>query len=231
MLIDPSPLSPDALYKLLTGAVVPRPIAWVTSMSAQGVLNLAPFSAFTFVSNKPPMLGINVGRKAGVMKDTGNNIQASGEYVVHIPDDTMIDAVHRSSIEFPPDVSEVDVLGLATVASTRVRVPRLAIAPIAMECRLHGATAYGSTGSLFIVGEVLAFHVRDGLAAEGKIDTTLLRPVCRIGGPNYASLGEITRLSPVAQSGKTVLADAPAGGPADSGKIASCNSNTSGSST
>ncbi len=205
MLIDPAPLSPDDLYRLLTGAIVPRPIAWVTTLSADGVVNLAPFSAFTFVSNKPPMIGINVGRKAGVMKDTGNNIDALGEFVVHIPDETLLDAVHRSSIEYPADVSEAAVLGLETIAATRVRVPRLTAAPIAMECRLHSATAYGVTGSKFIVGEVLAFHIRDGLVSEGKIDTDALRPIGRIGGPNYTMLGEIRRLLPVAQSAKTIV--------------------------
>ncbi|MEK7438671.1 MAG: flavin reductase family protein, partial [Pseudomonadota bacterium] len=83
-------LGPEAMYKLLTGIVVPRPIAWVTTLSPDGGVNLAPFSAFTFVSNKPPMLGINIGRKAGIMKDTANNIHATGEFVVNIPDDSMI---------------------------------------------------------------------------------------------------------------------------------------------
>ena len=115
MLIDPDDLDPEATYKLLTGVVVPRPIAWVTTVSPAGLVNLAPFSAFTFVSSKPPMVGINVGRKAGVMKDTGNNILQSREFVVHIPDTALLEAVHRSSVEYPADVSEVDALGLQTV--------------------------------------------------------------------------------------------------------------------
>ena len=83
-------LGADAAYKLLTGVVVPRPIAWVTTISTAGVVNLAPFSAFTFVSNKPPMVGINVGRKAGQLKDTARNIHETGEFVVNIADETMI---------------------------------------------------------------------------------------------------------------------------------------------
>lgn len=201
-----SSLDPEAMYKLLTGIVVPRPIAWVTTLSPGGGVNLAPFSAFTFVSNKPPMLGINIGRKAGVMKDTGNNIHATGEFVVNIPDDSMIEPVHLSAVEYPPDVSEAELLGLDLVPSTTIRTPRLARAPISMECRLHRTIAFGETGSEFTVGEVLAFHIRDGLCVNGKIDTAKLRPVCRIGGPNYAKLGEIVSMQPIAQTAKTVFA-------------------------
>ena len=201
-------LGPEAMYKLLTGIVVPRPIAWVTTLSPSGGVNLAPFSAFTFVSNKPPMVGINVGRKAGVMKDTGNNIHATGEFVVNIPDETMIEPVHLSAIEYPPEVSEAELLGLPVVPGTHIRTPRLADAPISMECRFHRAIAFGDTGSEFMVGEVVAFHIRDGLCVNGKIDTAKLRPICRLGGPNYALLGEIITMKPIAQSAKTVVSPA-----------------------
>ncbi len=201
-----STLDPESMYKLLTGIVVPRPIAWVTTLSPDGGVNLAPFSAFTFVSNKPPMLGINIGRKAGIMKDTANNIHATGEFVVNIPDDSMIEPVHMSAVEHPPEVSEAELLGLAVAPSTTMRTPRLAQAPISMECRLHRAIAFGDTGSEFFVGEVLDFHIRDDLYVNGKIDTAKLRPICRIGGPNYAKLGEIVSMQPIAQTAKTVLA-------------------------
>ena len=200
-----STLGPEAMYKLLTGIVVPRPIAWVSTLSPGGGVNLAPFSAFTFVSNKPPMLGINVGRKAGVMKDTGNNIHATGEFVVNIPDDSMIEPVHLSAVEHPPEISEAELLGLAVAPGTHIRTPRLAQAPISMECRLHRAIAFGDTGSEFMVGEIVAFHIRDGLYVNGKIDTAKLRPICRLGGPNYAKLGEIVSMLPIAQTAKSVV--------------------------
>lgn len=200
-----SSLGPEAAYKLLVGTVVPRPIAWITTLNAQGGVNLAPFSAFTYVSVKPPMLGINCGRKAGVLKDTGTNIHAMREFVVHIADEALVEPLHLSAIEHPPQVSEVAELGLETLPSVELRTPRLAIAPIAMECRFHSSTPYGATGSEFIVGEVLRFHIRDGLCVNGKIDTMTLRPLCRLGGPNYASLGELIRMQPVAQTAKTVI--------------------------
>jgi len=205
MQIEAASLGPEATYKLLTGIVVPRPIAWVTTLSPAGVVNLAPFSAFTFVSNKPPMVGVNVGRKAGRMKDTGNNIHASREFVVNIADESMVEPVHLSSVEHAPEVSEAELLGLELLASRAVHTPRLAMAPISLECRLHRAIAFGETGSEFIVGEIVVFHIRDGLSVNGKIDTAKLRPLCRIGGPNYAGLGEIVSMRPVAQTPKTVL--------------------------
>lgn len=205
MRIDPTGLDPEATYKLLTGLVVPRPIAWVTTRSAAGVVNLAPFSAFTFVSAKPPMLGFNVGRKAGVLKDTGNNIHATREFVVHIAALTQVEAVHRSGIEFPPEVSEPEVIGLALAPSEAIGVPRLADAPIAMECRWHRSIAFGDTGSEFTVGEIVLVHVRDGLVVDGKIDTEKLAPLARLAGPNYASLGETIRMAPIAQTAKTIL--------------------------
>ena len=203
MRIDPAYLDAETAYRLLTGVVVPRPIAWVTSLSGSGVVNLAPFSAFMFVSPKPPMLAISVGRKGGIYKDTAQNILNNEQYVVHIADSSLMNAVHESSTEHPSDVSEVDELGLATLPGERIKVPRLAAAPIAMECRFRQCLEFGETRSRLIIGEVLVFHIRDGLLNNGKIETEALDPIARIAGPRYARLGEITTLKPVFQTSKT----------------------------
>jgi len=203
MRIDPADLDAETAYRLITGAVVPRPIAWVTSLSGSGVVNLAPFSAFMFVSPKPPMLAISVGRKAGIYKDTAQNILNNEEYVIHIADSSLMTAVHESSTEHPPDISEVEQLGLATLPSERVKVPRLAAAPIAMECRFRQCLEFGESRSRLIVGEVLVFHIRDGLLQNGKIETAALDPIARIAGPRYARLGEIVTLKPVFQTSKS----------------------------
>ena len=203
MRIDPAYLDAETAYRLITGVVVPRPIAWVTSLSATGVLNLAPFSACTFVSPKPPMLAISVGRKGGIYKDTAQNILNNEEYVVHIADSSLMTAVHESSTEHPPDVSEVEELRLSTLPGERIKVPRLAAAPVAMECRFRQCLEFGETRSRLIVGEVLVFHIRDGLLNNGKIETEALDPIARIAGPRYAKLGEIVTLKPVFQTSKT----------------------------
>jgi flavin reductase (DIM6/NTAB) family NADH-FMN oxidoreductase RutF len=205
MFLAAGDLSPEATYRLMSGIVVPRPIAWITTLSPSGVVNLAPFSCFTFVSNKPPLLGVNIGRKAGQRKDTGANIHALGEFVVNIGDASQMVAIHESSAEHAPDVSEAELLGLGTLPSSTVRVPRLADAPVSMECRLERVIAFGETGAEFFVGEVTAFHLRDGLMRDGKVDTRALDPVCRIGGPNYATLGEIVTLRGMQQTPKSVM--------------------------
>ncbi|MES2975411.1 MAG: flavin reductase family protein [Pseudomonadota bacterium] len=208
MQLNASEIGADAIYKLLSGIVVPRPIAWITTLSGSGLVNLAPFSCYTFVCNRPPMLGVTLGRKAGARKDTATNILAGGEYVVNIGDASQLEQIHLSSAEHPADVSEVDLLGLKTAPSSLIRTPRLADAPVSMECRLHQVVPFGELGSEFFVGEVLAFHIRDGLYRDGKIDTKMLDPVCRLGGPNYATLGEIITLRAVPQTPRGAVAAA-----------------------
>jgi flavin reductase (DIM6/NTAB) family NADH-FMN oxidoreductase RutF len=205
MHVDPKSLSADETYKLLTGVVVPRPIAWVTSISAHGGVNLAPFSTFTFVAPKPPMLAFSVGQRDGVYKDTARNILLTEEYVVHIADRPLIGAVHESAVEHPPEVSELELLGLATEPSLHVRPPRVVAAPIAMECRLRQCLEFGETRSRLIVGEVVAFHFRDGLMNAGKIDTRVLDPIGRLAGPNYATLGDVVAMKPIFQTVKTTI--------------------------
>ncbi|WP_053572885.1 flavin reductase family protein [Caballeronia cordobensis] len=200
MRIDPSLLDAESGYRLMSGMVVPRPIAWVTSLSDSGVLNLAPFSAFTFVSLKPPMLAISIGHKAGVYKDTAQNIIRNEEFVIHIADSSLMNAVHESAAEFPPDVSEVVELGLETTASECIGVPRLNLAPIAMECRFRHCFEFGEARTRLIVGEVMMFHLRDGLLENDKIETKALDPIARIAGPRYARLGEIVTLKTVMQT-------------------------------
>jgi flavin reductase (DIM6/NTAB) family NADH-FMN oxidoreductase RutF len=181
-------------YKLMTAVVVPRPIAWVSTMSASGVTNLAPFSYFTSVSNKPPMLGINIGQEHGGRKDTARNILQTKEFVVNIGEFAQVEAMHASADHHPPEISEIDLLGLKTLPSSFISVPRLAQAPVQMECRLDRMIPFGTAGSEFYVGEVLAFHVRDDLIENNKIDSVALDPICRLAGPFYAKLGEVVKM-------------------------------------
>lgn len=182
-------LSAEAAYKLLIGSVVPRPIAWISTRAAQGHGNLAPFSAFTFVSSAPPMIAVSVGRRNGGLKDTAINIAREREFVVNIADMRLIRPLHRSSFAFGEHESEIEQLGLATSPSRKVSALRLTDAPINMECKLHDTLEFGNEPTQLFVGEVLHFHVRDDLCVDGKIDSFALDPVARLGGPHYASLG------------------------------------------
>lgn len=197
MEIDAETLSYEASYKLISGAVVSRPIAWVTSGTTSTKINLAPFSTFTFLSSTPPTVGFNCEIRAGLRKDTSRNIHHDREFVINIADETFLEALHLSSEGHPPDVSETELLGLETIACTKVRTRRLLNAPISMECRLIDVLRFGSSGSEFFVGEILFFHIRDDIYHDGKIDSRRLRPLCRLGGPNYAPLGEVITMPPV----------------------------------
>lgn len=196
MEIDPTPQTMRENYKLMTGLIVPRPIAWVTTLTPEGKVNLAPFSAFTFCSHKPPMVAISIGHREGQLKDTGHNMLRDKEFVVNIADRSLLDALHQSSAHYAPDESETEALGLETQTSSVVAPPRLAAAPASMECRLHTSLPLGEEGNRLMIGEVLRFHIADHLVRDGKVETRELDPIARLGGPKYATLGEILTMPP-----------------------------------
>ena len=191
--LDPRTMTTAEVYKVMTGIVVPRPIAWVTTMSREGGANLAPFSSFTFVSHSPPMLAIGVDAKpdGSGLKDTARNILETREFVVHIADYPLLPPLHASAQEYPSGISEIDALGLQTVPSSHIGTPRLLDAPLAVECRLHRCIELGDGPTRLMIGDVLCFHVRDSLLSAGRIDTALLNPISRLAGPNYATVGQI----------------------------------------
>ncbi len=205
MAIRTADLDREQTYKILSGVIVPRPIAWITTVNENGTLNAAPFSAFTYVSIKPPMVGVNIAKRAGQRKDTALNISRNKEFVVNIADQSLIEALHTSALEFPSDISEIDVLGLTGAPSECIQTPRIAQAPVSMECRFHSATEFGAGGAEFYVGEILAIHVREDLLVNGKIDSAALDPIARLAGPNYAQLGKIITMPILTELAKTVL--------------------------
>lgn len=194
----------EANYKLMSGVVVPRPIAWITTVSPDGLVNLAPFSCYTFLSPQPPLVGINIGRRNGALKDTSRNIHASGAFVVNIAGSSMLDAIHASADEYGPEVSEAELLGLAVAPSETIAVPRLADVPVALECRLHSIQEFGDLRAEFIVGEVTVFHFQDGICVDGRIDTRALDPVCRLAGIHYATIGTMIAKPPVRRTPHSV---------------------------
>jgi flavin reductase (DIM6/NTAB) family NADH-FMN oxidoreductase RutF len=186
MEVDFDVLTPYQRYKLMTGLIVPRPIALVTTVNAEGVVNAAPFSLFNMIGEEPPLLLISLNRStAGALKDTAVNILANGEFVVHIADEAMAQAMHDCSIPLPPDRSELDMVGLTTLPSSAVSPPRIAEAPVAFECRL---TEKMETESRHIfIGRVLRLHARDGLLDMEKHHVRLDEyfPVARFGSDLY----------------------------------------------
>lgn len=194
IVIDPATISDRENYKLLVGSVAPRPIALVASLSINGVINVAPFSYFNVVSSQPPMLSVSVGRKQGNMKDTARNIKDTGEFVVHIVDETNVHAANLAAQSLPPDVSEVEVAGFTPVASEAISVPGIREAKVRMECVLEQIIRLGETEGDptcdLIIGRVVRFHIDEDIYEQGNIRSDKLKPVGRMGGSQYTTLGK-----------------------------------------
>ncbi|MEW9671063.1 flavin reductase family protein [Ammoniphilus sp. 3BR4] len=182
-----------ANYKLLIGGVLPRPIAFITTVGDQGVVNAAPFSFFNVVSTNPPMISVAVMRKpGGDQKDTARNIIASKEFVINVVDEKNVAKVNETSCDYPPEISEVKEAGLTTSPSHAIGVPRIAEARLHYECRLHQHLELGNgPNSDLIIGEIVHIHVDDSLYQKGRIDTQKLAPIGRLAGLDYVKLGEI----------------------------------------
>ena len=192
MQLDFAELAPLQRYKLLSATVIPRPIAWVTTRSAEGVVNAAPYSFFNVFSEDPALIVLGLQHRDGVPKDTTRNIHRTGEFVVNIATPAAAPAMVDSAAAYAPETSETDALGLETVPSLKVAPPRLACAAVALECRRHVALAFGPQRELMI-GEVVAMAARPGL-----IDPATLRvewrgdyPLARLFAERYARLEEI----------------------------------------
>ncbi len=179
-------------YKLVSGLVVPRPVAWISSQNEAGLVNVAPFSSFNYVAHSPAMLAVNIAlQDDGTLKDTARNIRETGEFVVNITPTSALDAMNQSSAEYPANVSEAQVLDIPLIPSTQVKPPRVAVSPAQMECRLTQIVPLGTGINTLYIAEIVAFHVANTVYDGRHIDSVALDPVARLGGPFYASLGEI----------------------------------------
>jgi flavin reductase (DIM6/NTAB) family NADH-FMN oxidoreductase RutF len=184
MLFDFAALTAPERYRLMATTIVPRPIAWVVSQSAEGRLNAAPFSFFNAFGDDPPVLCIGIGGREGEhrCKDTGANIRATGQFVVNLVPFAMMEAMHVTAVEFDRDTDELAEAGLATRPSSKVAPPRIADSPVAFECERHSIVELGQFRTL-VVGQVLAMHVRD--------DAVLDAAACRIDAPKLDLVGRV----------------------------------------
>lgn len=194
--IDAENLSERENYKLLTGTVIPRPIALVTTLSEDGVLNAAPFSYFNIVTADPPLISVSVQRKRGIRKDTSRHAIARGEFVVHIADESYVEKLNATAASLPPEESEVALAGLTAVPSERISVPGIAEAKVRLECVLEQAIPLGGTAEApaadLLIGRVVRYHLHESIADErNHIDAAALQPVSRLAGASYAKLGEL----------------------------------------
>ena len=187
MLIDPNTITGRKAYQLLTSVVVPRPVGLISSIAAAGAVNLAPFSFFNAICGEPPMVMFCPTNRTPA-KDTLRNVRETGEFVANIVSQDMAQQMNLTSGEYPPDVNEFDVSGLTPVPSQMVAPPRVAESPVSMECKVRHVLAVSDKphGTSIVVGEILLFHIRDGVLTQDLlVDPIKLNPVMRLGGSSY----------------------------------------------
>jgi flavin reductase (DIM6/NTAB) family NADH-FMN oxidoreductase RutF len=177
-------------YRLICGVVVPRPVAWITTVDREGRVNAAPFSAYNYVAHSPPMVAVNIGTRLGELKDTARNIRDTGWFCVNVATEDVMETLHLCGADYPPEVSEPEALGIELLPGVATPVPRIAASPIHLECKLDQAVALGRGLNTLYIGEVLAFHLSDAVYDGRHVDSVKLRPIARLGGPWYAALGE-----------------------------------------
>lgn len=187
------------LYKLLIGAVVPRPIAWVSTISPDGVPNLAPFSFFNGVASNPPSLVFSVSYRETTHqpKDTLANLQASGDFVVNMVTEPLATAMNITAGEYPPEVDEFQRAGLTPIPSIQVSAPRVAQSPVQFECRLNQIVPIGEgPGSArLVIGTIVYIHIADAIYREPyKIDITAYQPIGRLAGSSYTRVNDLFEL-------------------------------------
>ncbi|HEU5102277.1 MAG TPA: flavin reductase family protein [Roseiflexaceae bacterium] len=192
---DPQMLGEREIYKLLIGCVVPRPIAWVSTVDRLGVRNLAPFSFFNAIGSNPPAVSVSINYtgSADQRKDTLRNIVDTSEFVVNLVDEELASAMNLTAANYPPTIDEFEVAGVAATPSVAVRPPRVAQTPVSLECRLLTAVPVGQGpgSATLVIGVIQMIHVRTDIISERRyIDITKLRPVARLAGSSYAYVHE-----------------------------------------
>ena len=198
MEIDPRGVDSTAVYKLLISSVVPRPIAWVSTVDALGSRNVAPFSFFMAITDDPPTIAFSSSPRPAATgalrpKDTLRNVEATGSFVVNVVDDALAEQMNLTSGEYPPEVDEFELAGLDAAPCVKVSAPRVAQAPVSMECRLVQTIPVGNAPHHLVIGEIVYFHVRDDVydPRTGRLDMHRLRPVGRLAGNLYSHMHDI----------------------------------------
>ncbi|MEV6247459.1 flavin reductase family protein [Streptomyces sp. NPDC051742] len=193
--IDPELSDRTSFYRLLTATVVPRPIAWVSTSSADGTDNLAPHSFFTIASVSPPVVQFtSVGRK-----DSLRNVEETGEFVVNLAPEGLFEQINATATDFPRGVSEFDACGVEREPSLRVKPPRVAQSPVALECELHSTLRIGDSTVVF--GRVVHAAVDESVLVEGHPEMALMRPLTRLGKNEWGTLGGIKEIARVPYQG------------------------------
>jgi flavin reductase (DIM6/NTAB) family NADH-FMN oxidoreductase RutF len=186
---NPETTNARHFFQLFSGALVPRPIAWITSINQDGSLNLAPYSFFGGINTRPPMVMVSIGTHEGELKHTGENIIRNKECVIHIPSRSHIDAVNKSAHKYELNVSEIEQTGLNICESAVIQTPSIDGTFVRIECRLN-QTIDLPTNQMFLF-DVVSLYLDDSILNQGIPDVKVLDPISRIGGNFYTTVGEV----------------------------------------
>lgn len=195
--IDASKNTERENYKLLIGTIIPRPIAFVTTLNEDGSVNGAPFSYFNVISSNPPMISLSIQRRKGEMKDTARNILREKEFVIHGVDKDNFTEINKTAASLPPEESELSLTKFTLVDSQSIRVPGVNESKVRMECVLETSLSLGNhegTTTDLLIGRILRFHIHEDIHVAGRIDPLKLEPMSRLAGISYAGIGEIISL-------------------------------------
>ena len=195
MQFDPDILEPAAIYKLLTGAVIPRPIGWISTVSEDGINNLAPFSYFNAVGEDPPHVMFSTTRGGDKNKDTLNNVLANKQFVINMVTEDVVEKMNMTSAMVAPEIDEFELSGLTPIASVKIRPMRVAESAVTIECEMvhhYFLEDHKNGGAAVVIGRVVMFHFNDDILIDNyKVDLEKYRPVARLAGSNYATLGKL----------------------------------------
>ena len=195
MKFDPSKIDNKLIYRLLTSTVIPRPIAWISSVSEDGINNLAPFSYFNMVGDDPPHVMFSTRRDNNSNKDTLNNVLATHQFVVNMVTKDLAEPMNASSATVAAEVDEFELVGVTPIPSEKVKPMRVAESPIQLECELvhhYFLEDHQQGGACVLIGRVVMIHITDELLLdEARINNELYKPIARLGGSNYSEQGEI----------------------------------------
>lgn len=195
MQFDPNELDNSAIYKLLTGAIIPRPIGWISSISEDGINNLAPFSYFNAVGDDPPHVMFSVGRGNNINKDTLNNVLNTKQFVVNMVTEALAEKMNLTAQSVPSHVDEFALAHIDSIASIKVKPLRVKDSPITFECELvhhYFLEDHKNGGACVIIGRIVMMHFDDEVMMDNyKINLENYKPVSRLAGSNYAKIGEL----------------------------------------
>jgi len=195
MQLDPRELEQTAIYKLLTGIVIPRPIGWISTISEDGINNLAPFSYFNAVGDDPPHIMFSTVHSNNLNKDTLNNVLATKQFVVNMVTEDLVEQMNRTSQPIAANESEFELAGLTPIASSLIKPPRVKECKITMECEMvhHYKLENSKTGgATIVIGKIIMFHIDESVLLDNyKINLETYKPISRLAGSNYSKLGEI----------------------------------------